>query len=67
MELLAVVVIILVGIGAIVAGIAGVAVFASYWAINIPLVGLIVGGPIGFFLGIGLVVIILVVGDAVKK
>jgi len=67
MELLAIAVIVIVGIGAIVAGICGAAVFATYWAINIPLVGLVVGGPIGFLLGLGLVVIIAVIGDAVKK
>ena len=67
MELLAIVAIVVVGMGAIIAGICGAAIFAAYWAINIPLIGLVLGGPIGFLFGLGLVVVIAVVGDAVKK
>ncbi len=67
MEPLVWVIVIIAGIGALVAGIAGVAVFAAFWWIAIPLVCAMIGGPIGFCFGLGLVVIIGIIIAAIKS
>ncbi len=58
MEPLVMVILIIAGLGAIVVGIAGLAVGAVFWYVAIPLVCMMIGGPIGLCFGIGLVVII---------
>jgi hypothetical protein len=50
--------IIIIGIGAIVLGIVGLAALIWGWWFLIPLIGACVGGFIGFLFGLGLVVII---------
>ena len=67
MEPLVWVIIIIAGIGALVVGIAGVAVFGVFWYVAIPLVCMLIGGPIGLFFGVGLVVIIGIIIAAVKN
>ena len=58
MEPLVMVILIIAGLGAIVVGIAGLAVGAVFWYVASPLVCMMIGGPIGLCFGIGLVVII---------
>ena len=67
METLAVGFIIIVAIGAIVLGIAGIAVLIAGWWFIIPIIGACVGGWIGFLFGIGLVVIIGAIIGAIKS
>ncbi len=52
------IVIIIIGIGAIVVGVAGLAALYFAWWIIIPVLGACVGGVFGLLFGLGLVVII---------
>ena len=67
MEFLALAIIVIVAIGAIVASIFSIAIFAALWWIVIPVVCAMIGGPIGFLFGLGLVVIIGVIIVAIKS
>lgn len=67
MEIVVGIIIVVTVIGAIVAGIFGVAVFAVLWWIIIPIICGMVGGPIGFCFGLGLVAIIGLIIAAVKS
>ena len=61
------VVIIIIGIGAIVVGVVGLAALIWGWWFLIPLICMAIGGWIGFLFGLGLVVIIGVIVLAFKK
>ncbi len=61
MEPIAWVFIIIVGIGAIVAAIGGIALLIACWWWLIPVIGALTGGAIGLFFGIGLNVVIWVI------
>ena len=50
--------VIIAGIGAIAIGAVGLAALFVWWWFLIPAIGALVGGWLGFFFGIGLVVII---------
>ena len=58
MEPIAWIFIIIVGIGAIIAGVAAIGLLIVGWWWIIPLIGVLAGGFIGFLFGLGLVVII---------
>ncbi len=60
-------VIIIVAIGVIVAGAFGLIAFASLWWLAIPIICACIGGWLGFFFGLGLVVIIGAIITAFKK
>lgn len=67
MEPVAWIFIIIVGIGAIVAAVFGLAALIMGWWFLIPIICVLIGGWIGFFFGIGLDVIIWVIICACKK
>ncbi len=61
MEPIAWVFIIICGVGAIVAGVFGIAVLIMGWWWMVPLLCALAGGWIGFFFGLGLDVVILII------
>lgn len=67
MEPIAWIFIIVVALGAIVAGIFGLGVLILCWWWMIPLIGALAGGWIGFFFAVGLVVIIAGIKAAFSK
>jgi hypothetical protein len=67
MELLVGVIIVITVIGAIVASIFSIAIFAAIWWIVIPIICGMVLGPIGFLFGLGLVVIIGLIIAVIKR
>lgn len=58
MEALMIIFVIILGIGAIIFGLAILGVTIAYWWIVIPIIGIAVGGWIGFLFCLGLVAII---------
>jgi hypothetical protein len=67
MDLLAVGIILVIGIGVAVVAIPGLVVGAMFWWLAIPVVGGIIGGAMGFFFGVGLVVILFVISAGIKE
>lgn len=66
MDALTTIVVIIVGIGAIVVTLVGLAALIWGWWFLIPIIGAWVGGVFGFLFGLGLVVIIWVITLAFK-
>ena len=60
------IIIIIIGIGAIIAGVAAIGLLIVGWWWIIPIIGFLAGGFIGFLFGLGLVAIIGVIVLAVK-
>ena len=67
MEPIVWIVVIIVGIGALVAGVAAIGIVIIGWWWIIPLIGALAGGVFGFLFGLGLVIIIGVIVLAIKK
>ncbi len=57
----------IIGIGVIVAGIFGLAILIAGWWFLIPIICALIGGWIGFFFGVGVVVIIGVIVSAIDN
>ena len=59
--------IIIIGIGALIIGGLGIVALISWWWILIPIICALIGGWIGFFFGVGLVVIIGLIISAITS
>ena len=61
------IIVIIIGIGALVAGAAAIGIVIVGWWWIIPLIGALAGGVFGFLFALGLVVIIGIIILAIKK